>query len=375
MSVASRLYHGDLSIDFVGRWRAWFLVSAVAMAISIVAFFVPGLNFGIQFKGGDVYRAQAHHAVTVAGVTSAIGSEAKVVQLAGGSPPEVIVTTPALSETQIATIRTALSRVTGDPQISVQAVGPTWGSLVTQKALIALAIFLVAIMLYVSIRFEFKMAIASLVSLIHDIVITIGVYALTRFQVTSETVVAVLTILGYSMYDTVVVFDKVRENTAGFSATSRSTWSALANKAMNQTIVRSLNTSLASLLPIAALLIVGELFVGASTIKQLALALLVGILSGTYSSIFIATPFLALWKEREPTSVRVRKRIESGMAGGALQGTSWLTPTPALDAGPADGPRDAGSAEVSVGARRANRPDPQAGTKAAARPGNKRRRR
>ena len=185
-------------------------------------------------------------------------------------------------------------------KMSIQLVGPTWGGQITTKAVEALIIFLVVIVIYLSIAFEWRMAVAAFVALIHDIVITIGVYALTGFTVSPTSVIGLLTILGYSLYDTVVVFDKVRENTAGLLTTQRSTYSDAANLALNQTLVRSINTSLTALMPVASILFVGAGLLGAGTLKDLSLVLFVGMLSGTYSSIFIATPVLADLKEREP---------------------------------------------------------------------------
>jgi len=309
-SLASRLYHGETSIDFVGQWRRWFLISGVALLISIVALFVPGLRFGIDFKGGAVFRAQAAKAVTVAQVREAVGpSVAKVVQVTKDSPPQVIVQTESLPQDQVAKVRSDLTRVTGDPQVSAAVVGSKWGRTVSTKALIALVVFLAVIVVYVSIRFEFKMAVAAIVALVHDLLITAGVYALARFEVSPATIIGLLTILGYSLYDTVVVFDKVRENTGALTSMSRVTYSDAANRAVNQTLIRSLNTSLATLLPIAALLVVGAFLLGAETIKDLALALFVGVATGTYSSVFVATPFLAIWKESEPRYQQLRARV------------------------------------------------------------------
>jgi preprotein translocase subunit SecF len=314
VSIASRLYHGEVSVDFVGRWRTWFIVSGLAMLISVVALFYPGLRFGIDFKGGGLFTVQPAKSVTQAQVSTAVGPVAKVVQLAGGQPGKpsrVIVQTESLTSAQIAQVRADLARVTGvqPNQVSNSVVGSKWGSTVTRKALIALVVFLAVIIAYVSLRFDFKMAMSAIVALVHDLVITAGVYALARFEVTPATVIGLLTILGYSLYDTVVVFDKVRENTGELSSMSRVTYSDAANRAVNQTLVRSLNTSLTSLLPIGALLFVGAVLLGAETIKDLSLALFVGVASGTYSSIFVATPFLALWKETEPRNRQLRARV------------------------------------------------------------------
>jgi preprotein translocase subunit SecF len=317
-SLASRLYHGETSIDFVGRWRRWFLVSTVLLLISTVALFVPGLKFGIDFKGGAVFRARAAKPVTVAQVRQAVGpSVAKVVQVTTDNPPQVIVQTESLPQEQVAKVRNDLSRVTGDPQVSAAVVGSRWGRTVSTRALYALAVFLAVIVVYVSLRFEFKMAVAAIVALVHDLLITAGVYALAGFEVTPATIIGLLTILGYSLYDTVVVFDKVRENTGALTSMSRITYSDAANRAINQTLIRSLNTSLASLLPIAALLIVGAFALGAETIKDLALALFVGVAAGAYSSIFLATPLVAVWKEQEPRYQQLRARVARQPAAAA----------------------------------------------------------
>jgi preprotein translocase subunit SecF len=338
VSIASRLYHGEISVDFVGRWRTWFLIAGLAMLISVVALIYPGLQFGIDFKGGGVFTVQSAKAVTQGQVSSALGPVAKVVQLTNeqAGKPRVIVQTESLSSEQIAKVRADLARVTGvqPNQVSNSVVGSKWGSTVTRKALIALAVFLGVIILYVSLRFDFKMAVSAIVALIHDLLITAGVYALARFEVTPATVIGLLTILGYSLYDTVVVFDKVRENTGALSSMSRVTYSEAANRAVNQTLVRSLNTSLASLLPIAALLIVGAFLLGAETIKDLALALFVGVAAGTYSSIFIATPVVALWKETEPRNRALRARVER-LAATAPVGAEPRTAKQAQPAAPA----------------------------------------
>jgi preprotein translocase subunit SecF len=331
-SIASRLYHGDISIDFVGQWRRWAVLSGAVMLISLVALFVPGLKFGIDFKGGSVFRAEATKPVTEPQVRDALGSVAKVVQLQD-HPVQVVVQTEELSPDQVADVRAKLSQVTGAEQVSNESVGSKWGTTVSRKALFALAVFLAVVVVYVSLRFEFKMAVAALVALAHDLVITAGVYALARFEVSPATVVALLTILGYSLYDTVVVFDKVRENAGELTSMSRITYSDAANRAVNQTLIRSLNTSLASLLPIASLLIVGAFALGAETLSDLALALLIGVIVSTYSSIFVATPFLAVWKETEPRNRQLRARV-ARQAATAGAGRAPAR-TPALDERPA----------------------------------------
>jgi preprotein translocase subunit SecF len=312
VSLASRLYHGETSFDIIGRRRLWFTISAALVVISLISLVVPGLNFGIDFKGGAVFRVQPTRTVTEAQVRRAVGSAAEVVQVTENNPVQVIVQTEELPPAEVTRIRTELAQVAGVERngVSTETIGSKWGSTVSRKALIALLAFLVAVTIYVSLRMEFKMAVAALAALLHDLIITAGIFALSRFEVTPATVIALLTILGYSLYDTVVVFDKVRENTANLSAMSRTTYSQATNLAVNQTMMRSLNTSLASLLPILGLLLVGNYLLGAETLKDLALALFVGVAAGAYSSIFIAPPLVAMWKEKEPRYAQLRTRVE-----------------------------------------------------------------
>jgi preprotein translocase subunit SecF len=319
VSLASRLYHGETTYDFVGRRRLWFTISGVLLLVSLLSLFVPGLNFGIDFKGGAVFRVQPERPVTEAQVRNAVGAEAKVVQVTQEAPVQVIVQTEELSQEQVAKIRADLAEVTGvqSNDVSTDSIGSKWGSAVSRRAVIALLAFLVVVTVYVSLRMELKMAAAALVALVHDLIITAGIYAFARFEVSPATVIALLTILGYSLYDTVVVFDKVRENTGPLSSMSRTTYSDATNLAINQTMMRSLNTSLASLLPILGLLLVGAFLLGAETLKDLALALFVGVAAGAYSSIFIAAPLVAVWKEREPRYAQLRARVERLAAQGA----------------------------------------------------------
>jgi preprotein translocase subunit SecF len=318
VSLASRLYHGETSFDIVGRRRLWFTISGVLVLVSLISLIVPGLNFGIDFKGGAVFRVQPERPVTEAQVRRAVGSAAEVVQVTENEPVQVIVQTEELAQPEVARIRTELAELAGVErnQVSTENIGSKWGSTVSRKAVIALLVFLVVVTIYVSLRMEFKMAVAALVALLHDLIITCGIFALARFEVTPASVIALLTILGYSLYDTVVVFDKVRENTGALTAMSRTTYSQATNLAVNQTMMRSLNTSLASLLPILGLLLVGSYLLGAETLKDLALALFVGVAAGAYSSIFIAPPIVAMWKEKEPRYAQLRARVERLAAQG-----------------------------------------------------------
>jgi preprotein translocase subunit SecF len=360
VSLASRLYHGETSFDIVGRRRLWFAISGALVLISLVSLVVPGLNFGIDFKGGAVFRVQPTQAVTEAQVRDAVGSVAEVVQVTEENPVQVIVQTEEVPQAEVARIRTGLAKVAGvqSNAVSTESIGSKWGSTVSRKAVIALLAFLVAVTIYVSLRMEFKMAVAALVALLHDLIITCGIYALARFEVSPATVIALLTILGYSLYDTVVVFDKVRENTGSLTAMSRTTYSQATNLAINQTIMRSLNTSLASLLPILGLLLVGSYLLGAETLKDLGLALFVGVAAGAYSSIFIAPPLVAMWKEKEPRYAQLRARVERL----ATQGPGAERPERPVRAAAGTARRTAGQPATREGrARRAPAPPPEPG--------------
>jgi preprotein translocase subunit SecF len=321
-NIGGRLYRGEVSVEFVARKKVWYLVSGFILLISIAAVIFRGLNYSVEFKGGSVFQVKAPTAtsqqVTNIVVNAGGGSDAIVQKVGLGSSASWSVQTEKVPFSEQTRIQNALASQlhVSNNAVSANFVGPTWGSQISQKALEALIAFLIAIVIYLSIAFEWRMASAAIVALMHDIVITIGVYALTGFEVSPATVIGLLTILGYSLYDTVVVFDKVRENTAGLLGTGRSTYSQAANLALNQTLVRSINTSLIALLPVAAILVVGVGLLGAGELKDLALVLFVGMLSGTYSSICIATPVLADLKEREPQYQTLAKRVALRESGG-----------------------------------------------------------
>jgi preprotein translocase subunit SecF len=307
----ARLYHGEASFDFVGRRRTWYLVSLVILLVAVLGLVLRGLQLGVEFKGGAVFEARSANASVerVREAVASAGVEDPIVQQVGTET--VRVETGQITTEKSQQVRAAMAEVLGidSGEVKTQLVGPSWGADVTRKALFSLAVFLALVIAYLSFAFEWKMAIAAMVALLHDLLITIGVYAIVGFQVTPATVIGLLTILGYSLYDTVVVFDKVKENTAGIAGGSRMTYGGAANLAVNQTLVRSINTSLIALLPVAGLLFVGAGLLGTGTLKDLALALFVGIAAGTYSSIFIATPLAAQLKEREPQMQALAKRV------------------------------------------------------------------
>ncbi len=338
--IAGRLYRAEVSINFVGRQRLWYAISGVIVLISAIALAVKGLNFSLEFKGGSSFTFPSssltnQNAISRV-ITGAGGGDATIQDTSKGLLHQWTAQTGTLSNTVTQGVASAIEKAFHilPANMTIQVVGPTWGSQITSKAVEALIIFLVVIVIYLSIAFEWRMAVAAFIALLHDILITVGVYALTGFQVSPTSVIGLLTILGYSLYDTVVVFDKVRENTAGLLTTQRSTYSDAANLALNQTLVRSINTSLTALLPVASILFVGAGLLGAGTLKDLALVLFVGMLSGTYSSIFIATPVLADLKEREPQykdlAVKVSRRLAGGRA--AQRGPTEAGDAPAATA-------------------------------------------
>jgi preprotein translocase subunit SecF len=323
-NLTGRLYRGEISIDFVSRKKLWYIISGCILVISILALGIRGLNYSVDFKGGSLFTVPASSQVTQTSLDQVVTANggtnptASEVHPFDGKAPTWQVQTSQLSTGQSLKIATAIAHKfhMNVGNVSITTVGSSWGSQVSEKALEALIAFLIVIVIYLSIAFEWRMAASAFVALAHDIVITIGVYALTGFQVSPATVIGLLTILGYSLYDTVVVFDKVRENTAPLLGTRKTTYSKAANLALNQTLVRSINTSLTALLPVAAILVVGTLLLGNGELKDLSLVLFVGMLSGTYSSICIATPVLADLKEREPQYKQLAKQVGLREAGG-----------------------------------------------------------
>ena len=321
--LANHLYQGDVSIDFVSprRRRLWYALSGVIIVLAVGGLLGRGLDFGIEFKGGVEFEAAvAHPTAAVPTMRAAVirtGLETDPVVVSSGTHT-VRVQTRSLTPGQIGTVQRSL-RAAGASEVGAQFVGPTWGAQVANRAWLGLGVFLALVMLFIGLYFhEWKMSLAAVVALAHDVLITVGVYALSGFEVSPATVTGLLTILGYSLYDTVVVFDKVRENTRGIEASSNRTYAEAANLAVNQTLVRSINTSLAALLPVAALLWVGTVQIGSGPLKDLALALFVGMTAGTYSSICIATPLLVQLKSREPEVIEQERRVRSRRRGGPM---------------------------------------------------------
>ena len=310
-SFISRLYTGTGAFEVIGRRRLWYGISGAIVAVAIVSIILRGFTFGIDFKGGTTVslpRGTATAAAVSDVFRKTLGSDPESVVIVGsGASATVQIRSETLSNDQTSKLRNALfdafqpKGTDGKPSkqaISDSAVSETWGDQITNKALIALVVFVALVSLYITVRYERYMAISALTTMCFDLAVTAGVYSLVGFEVTPATVIGWLTILGFSLYDTVIVFDKVEENTHGFQHTTRRTFAEQANLAINQTFMRSINTSLIGVLPVVALMVVAVWLLGVGTLKDLALVQLVGIMVGTYSSIFFATPLLVTLRER-----------------------------------------------------------------------------
>jgi len=362
------IYHERTNFDFIGRSWLWALISGTAVVVSVGALVISGLNLGIDFEGGtqwqftvksgDASSGDVRNALKESGL-----ADARILILGGNG---VRVQAKELKPAQSAVVTVALAKYAGTKQsaVSVTDVGPTWGGRVSNKALIALGVFFVLIAAYLTFRFEWRMALAAIIAVIHDIIITVGVYAITGFEVTPATVVAFLTILGFSLYDTVVVFDKINENTPSLGSERGDTYSAMVSRSMNQVLMRSINTSFVALLPVASLLVVGSGILGAVTLRDFALALFVGLLVGAYSSIFVATPILAWLKEREPRNAALRERSAAQLSREVVGAPTSSAPSvPAQPAAPAESdgtPSAAPTPATSSAASEAGAPRPPA---------------
>jgi preprotein translocase subunit SecF len=362
-TFGNQLYTGERSIEFVRRQKTWYAISGVLLVLSLVGLFGRGLNLGLEFKGGSEFRINnAKTTNDVVGVNAVhsvdASADAEVTKIGTNS---IRVQTSKFSDTGgqgqdnlTSKVADALAKAYGvnDSDVSSTFIGPSWGSDISKKALQGLIVFLILVSLVIAFYFRtWTMAVAGIVALLHDLLITAGIYALVGFEVSPASVIGFLTILGYSLYDTVVVFDKVRENTQNLTATAKSTYSEAANLAVNQTLVRSINTSVVALLPIASILVIGTILVGAGTLEDLSLALFVGIATGTYSSIFIATPLLADLREREPEMKALRTRVlkrRAAQAGQAAPVAVTAAGAPGAAASGDGGTSEAGSARGSA---------------------------
>lgn len=344
-SFGQRLYKGEVSFDFVSRRRTWYIISIALVAVSIASIAVRGLNLGIEFRGGaDFAIPNATCSITEARdfVEAQTGGQAIVTVAGSGTMRVQTETLTSQQSIQLSDELGVLCGVAGG-DITVQVVGPTWGAEVSERALQGLVVFLVLLALFLSIYFEWRMAIGAIVALLHDLIITIGIYAAFGLKVTPATAIGLLTILSFSLYDTVVVYDKVKENTRGITGQSVMTYEEAANLAINQTVVRSINTSITSLLPVLAIIIVGAGLLGAGTLLDLAVALAVGMAVGAYSSIFIAVPLVVQFKNRQPEIKALASRVYARRKQALKAGASTGSASPSADGA------EPGSATPTVG--------------------------
>ncbi|RXS79094.1 protein translocase subunit SecF [Streptomyces sp. TM32] len=368
-NIGARLYRGEVGYDFIGKRKIWYGLSILITITAIVGLAVRGLNMGIEFSGGAVFTtpktsvsaSEAQHQAE-----SAAGGHQAVVQKLGGGALRIQIS--GLDTKQALPVQEELAKDLNVQvkDVNTQLVGPSWGEQIANKAWLGLGIFMVLVVLYLAVAFEWRMALAALVALIHDLTITVGVYALVGFEVTPGTVIGLLTILGYSLYDTVVVFDSLKEASKDITKQTRFTYSEIANRSINSTLVRSINTTVVALLPVAGLLFVGGGVLGAGMLNDISLALFVGLAAGAYSSIFIATPLVAELKSHEPQMKALAKRVQAKRAAAAAKEANQESP----QAEDVEGPdaEDADGAAV-VGPRR----QPASRNRGRGRPSGKRR--
>jgi preprotein translocase subunit SecF len=326
VGTLGRLYSGTGAFDIVGRRRIWYVLSGLLVVVCLLSILLRGFNLGIDFEGGTRIQLPAQGArgpITTEQVervfTDAVGQPPQSVQIVGtGSAASILIRTDALDTRASFEVKKALFEQLsplgsdGRPNegaISDSAVSATWGGEISQQALIALLVFLALVTVFLALYFEPRMALAALIALVHDVLVTAGIYSLVGFEVTPASVIGLLTILGFSLYDTVVVFDKVQENTRGLLGLSRRTYGEAANLAINQTLMRSINTSLIAVLPVLGLLVIGVGLLGVGTLKDLALVQMVGILAGAMSSIFLATPLMVDLTMRRPAYRQQAERV------------------------------------------------------------------
>jgi len=311
----NQLYSGERSINFIGKREIFYVVALVMLALSVL---IPlsrgGFNFGIEFRGGSEYRVSASNIDSTIAASDAVHTVAAGVQVnttkIGNNT--IRVQTPQLSDTDSEKVRLALAKAykVSDSNVASSFIGPNWGADITSKAISGLITFVILAAILMALYFRtLKMSAAALLALLHDLVITAGVYGALGFEVTPAAVIGFLTILGYSLYDTVVVFDKIRENTLEVEFSETATFAERVNLAINQTLVRSINTSIVAVLPVAAILFIGAFVLGAGTLRDISLALFIGIIVGTYSTIFIAAPFYSHLREGEAKYVKAAKKV------------------------------------------------------------------
>ncbi|MER7788691.1 protein translocase subunit SecF [Streptomyces sp. NPDC097640] len=372
-TLGAKLYRGEVGYDFVGKRKLWYGVSILITITAIVGLAVRGLNMGIEFSGGAVFTTpktsvSASDARHVA--ESASGGHTAVVQELGRGGLRIQISELGTKEALPVQEKLAKELNVQTSKIDTQLVGPSWGKEIAGKAWQGLAIFMVLVVIYLAIAFEWRMALAALIALIHDLTITVGVYALVGFEVTPGTVIGLLTILGYSLYDTVVVFDGLKEASKDITKQSRFTYSELANRSLNSTLVRSINTTIVALLPVGALLFIGGGALGAGMLNDISLALFVGLAAGAYSSIFIATPLVADLKERDPQMKALTKRVRAKRASVAAKTDSDAEQAPEDVTPPTD---EDGDPPTPAAAGAGQRRQPASRSRGRGRPSGKRR--
>ncbi|WP_328313936.1 protein translocase subunit SecF [Streptomyces sp. NBC_00442] len=352
-TLGARLYRGEVGYDFVGKRKIWYGISILITITAIVGLAVRGLTMGIEFEGGAVFttpKTTVSASQAESAAKSASGHDAIVQKLGNDT---LRITIGGVDTAKADQIKAELAKDLKLPakDINADLVGPSWGETIANKAWTGLIVFMILVVIYLAIAFEWRMALAALVALIHDLTITVGIYALVGFEVTPGTVIGLLTILGYSLYDTVVVFDGLKEGQKGITKQTRLTYSEMANKSLNGTLVRSINTTVVALLPVAGLLFIGGGVLGAGMLNDISLSLFVGLAAGAYSSIFIATPLVADLKETMPEMKALKKRVLAKRAAAAAKGETEEEPQ---DAAPFDdeGDDDAQTAGAVVGQRR-----------------------
>ena len=343
--ILGRLYHGETSFDFVGKRKIGFAFSLILVLLTLGSLFTRGLSLGIDFEGGVAWQVPSSATMDVDAARSVLNDNgiqtenAKVQTLTSGTTTSIRIQVGDQTAEVRAKVQAELATkaVVDINEVSVSSVSSSWGRSITEKAVRALIVFMVLVGIYIAWRFEWRMALAAILAMLHDVLISVGVYSLIGFEVTPATVVAFLTILGFSLYDTIVVFDKVKDNIDKFGP-SRTSMADITNVSMNQVLMRSLNTSLAAVLPVLSLLVLGSGVLGAIALREFAIALLVGLITGSYSSIYIASPLLTIFKQRESRYKNLRGAHATGpelahmvISGGATGAKSIRRQTVASD--------------------------------------------
>ncbi|MFN0029335.1 MAG: protein translocase subunit SecF [Acidimicrobiales bacterium] len=351
MNAIRRLFRGENDYDFVRLWRYGLIASVAMVVLSVVLLVVQNLALGLDFEGGTAWEVPTSE-VSVAEARELLrplGEENAKIQTVGADVLRV--QSAEIDAAAVAEVRSALAEGAGitSDQIAVTTVGPSWGDEISGKAIRALVLFFIAIALYITFALrDWRMAVGALVAVVHDIIISVGLYALLQIEVTPATVIAFLTILGFSLYDTVVVYSRIRDNTPMVSVAGRMTYTQMASLSLNQVLMRSINTSFTAVLPVLSILVVGSLIFGATTLQEFGFALLVGLVVGVYSSIFVATPIVAYLNERSPAYAQIRQRLDSRTPAGvrSAPGASRKPGTATDASAAADG--ETGAASIAV---------------------------